>query len=613
MSEIDEKLLIIIDNEFKTEDEKIFVKHFKIYLKYGDNCQDFVMNFDDIWEFIDFKQKKNAKNLLVKYFKIDEDYRIIYDQVDNCLHGGHNKENIILKINTFKDFCMRASTEKAKRIRNYYLKLEMTYFQYLKNKSLEIIDTMEKKMIEQEEKMIDKQLLDRHQNLLELNDMKRVVYAIKVQTFEDKSYVIKIGETINIKDRMHKIKSTFKGNVFILDVFPCENHIEFESYIHKRIPLLQTLKYKKPINDHYTSIETYLMRDDNTYKRVKNAILKSILPFKSKSIEEKKIDLEIAKAANEAAKIAAKSANETAKMAYFTELVKLYKDNPERMDELMNKINIKEEITEKDEEDITEEKIIDENKEEINKEEINKEEITEEDKEWIITKNDTNIASTSSQIEPRINQYSPVIQLYDGTDITKLIRTFPSITEATREIENSSYTAIKIAAKNKLLYLGYRWHFINRNSPDVNNAVPIGVTSTSQTRNTGYVVMTTIDNTKIEKVFLNQKSASEYIQQHNSAISQCIKFMKPLSGHNWHFWKDLDSNLQDSYLEDFELPKPEPPPRGFKVEKECTETGTITQYGSMSEAVKINRLSVNTIKKSITTGEAYKSYIWRSV
>jgi hypothetical protein len=542
-------LLTIIENEFSIDEIKIFIKHYRIYDKYDVNCEDYVIKFDDIWKLLGFKRKIHGKRILFKYFEINNDYIFSANEF--------NDNVIMLKINTYKTFSMVANTEKSKLIRNYYNKFQAILFEYYKNESQYIVEKFEKICQNKEDNIIDTKMINNQNELIELYNMKRIIFTIKMETFENGNYIIKIGQTNNIKEFMNN--TTY----ILLDVFECENNIEFEKYIHTNIKLLKTLKYNE-------LVDTYLMSNDETYKRVKNNILRYILPFKSKSIEETKIDLEISK------------------YNLYLELVKIYKDDVEKIKNIMSNLSSNQEIKN----------------------------IKESDENQIIKKNDANIASTSAastSTEPRINQYSPMIQLYDGTDITKLIRTFPSITEATREIENSSYTAIKIAAKNKLLYLGYRWHFINRNSPDINNAVPIGVTSTSQTRNTGYIAMTNIDNNKIEKVFLNQKSASEYIQQHPSAISQCIKFMKPLSGHNWHFWKDLDSNLQDSYLEDFELPKPEPPPRGFKVEKECTETGTITQYGSMSEAVKINRLSVNTIKKSITTGEAYKSYIWRSV
>lgn len=39
-------------------------------------------------------------------------------------HGGNNKEQILMNINTFKKFCLKAGTKKADEIHDYYIKLE---------------------------------------------------------------------------------------------------------------------------------------------------------------------------------------------------------------------------------------------------------------------------------------------------------------------------------------------------------------------------------------------------------------------------------------------------------------------------------------------------------
>ena len=38
--------------------------------------------------------------------------------------GGFNKETIMLNINTFKKFCLKADTQKADQVHDYYIKLE---------------------------------------------------------------------------------------------------------------------------------------------------------------------------------------------------------------------------------------------------------------------------------------------------------------------------------------------------------------------------------------------------------------------------------------------------------------------------------------------------------
>jgi len=570
--DIREELLDKVIREFTSDEEKIFIEHFRIYLKYGYNSEQFVMNFDDIWEFLGFKQKIHAKRLLINKFKLNEDYISESDKNDN--------ETIMLKISTFKSLCMKANTEKAERIREYYVKFEKISIQYIELKSKEAIEILENDIKKKEVDLLNNKILDHHKELLELYNNKRVIYTLKVQSFDDGSYIIKIGSTEHLRDRVSKIKSVIKNNIILLDVFPCENHIKFESHIHQNLPLLQKLKHREPIND-YKSIKTYMMRDDNTYKRVKNAILKSITPFKTKTEDEKKLELKIINATNK------------------QKLIELYKDDVEKLSEALKLLNYTDETCE------------------------NIETQYSSDEEIIINKSSDGASTSASAIAnnnentpkfySKVNVNSPVVQLYDGNDIKKLIKVFPSLTEATREFPEANYTPIKIAAKNRLLYLGYRWHLMDRNHPDSNNAVEIGVTMDSHTRNIGQVAMLNIENTKVLKVFANQKSASEYIQQCASVISQVIKYKKPFNGHNWRNWRDLDIELQNEYLAENELPKVEHKASGVRVQKICQTSGEITNYASMADAVKENRISVNTIKVSAANNKVYQNNIWKLI
>ena len=70
-----------------------------------------VIDLDDIWKWLDFQSKQKSKDLLEKNFTIDKDYkRLTNSQVKQTTQtrGGHNKETFMLKINTFKGFCLKA-------------------------------------------------------------------------------------------------------------------------------------------------------------------------------------------------------------------------------------------------------------------------------------------------------------------------------------------------------------------------------------------------------------------------------------------------------------------------------------------------------------------------
>ena len=84
---------------------------FYTYLNYNKN--DYIVNLDDIWKWLDFKYKKNAKSLLEINFKNNIDYILVEDENIKNKKGGQNKEIFMLKIKTFKLLCMKAGTKKA--------------------------------------------------------------------------------------------------------------------------------------------------------------------------------------------------------------------------------------------------------------------------------------------------------------------------------------------------------------------------------------------------------------------------------------------------------------------------------------------------------------------
>ena len=52
--------------------------------------------------------------------------------------GGNNKETILLTINTFKKFCLKANTKKSDEIHNYYIKLEEVLHDTMNEETVEL-------------------------------------------------------------------------------------------------------------------------------------------------------------------------------------------------------------------------------------------------------------------------------------------------------------------------------------------------------------------------------------------------------------------------------------------------------------------------------------------
>ena len=124
------KLIEKVQNTFNNYEQQLFLSSFYCYLKY-DTKKDFVIDLDNVWHWLEFGQKVNAKRVLEKNFIIDKDYKLLLCQLakqDEKTHGGHNKETFVLNIDTFKKFCLKAGTKKADEIHEYFFKLENIMF-----------------------------------------------------------------------------------------------------------------------------------------------------------------------------------------------------------------------------------------------------------------------------------------------------------------------------------------------------------------------------------------------------------------------------------------------------------------------------------------------------
>jgi phage anti-repressor protein len=123
------KLINKIKNTFSDSQQQLFVGSFYLYLNYNSKTE-FVVDFDNVWKWVGFSRKDHAKTLLEKHFTNNIDYNITKTAsatsgaVLKTVNGGQNKETIMLTINTFKKFCLKANTKKADEIHEYYIKLE---------------------------------------------------------------------------------------------------------------------------------------------------------------------------------------------------------------------------------------------------------------------------------------------------------------------------------------------------------------------------------------------------------------------------------------------------------------------------------------------------------
>ena len=225
------KLLDKIKNNFTDYEQQLFLTSFYCYLNYNKRT-DFVIDLDNVWQWLGFSQKFNSKRLLEKYFVSDKDYKIIAPQVGGAIindedckntRGGHNKEIIMLNIETFKKFCMKAGTKKADEIHDYYLKLEEIIQETTEEQNTELQIQLQNK---------DHQLEMKTEELETIKTNKTTLYIYNMDTRVVPSEV-KIGVTLNLHKRIKPYKQISKhGNVEFSVYLEDINVKSLEQYIH---------------------------------------------------------------------------------------------------------------------------------------------------------------------------------------------------------------------------------------------------------------------------------------------------------------------------------------------------------------------------------------------
>ncbi len=246
------KLLAKIKQNFTEFEQQVFLSSFYCYLN-CDPINDYVIDLDNVWKWIGFSYKHKAKILLEKLFVINKDYKVLLnhevkqkntenvnEKKDN--RGGQNKEIIMLNINTFKKFCLKAGTSKADEIHDYYFKLEELLQESINEESNELKKQLTNVvcLIEKEkEELKEKTLLEQ----FPLNTQCVYIGLIDNKTLgkpNSKMYhetVIKFGQSNNLVERVKTHKKTY-DNFRLFNAFKVKNKIEIENCIKKH-PLLK--------------------------------------------------------------------------------------------------------------------------------------------------------------------------------------------------------------------------------------------------------------------------------------------------------------------------------------------------------------------------------------
>ena len=255
--EYNNKFINKIKETFTETQQQMFVSSLYCFLNYHPT-NDYVIDLDNVWQWIGFKQKNNAKYLLDKYFKEGTDFSLlnIHEQVKDQ-HGGQNKQKILLNIKTFKILCIKSNTKKAQEIHEYFIKLE------------ELLQTIV--LEESNELRLQLEQLKEEKSLMEMSRKVPTIYIYNTDNHVKTLPLLKIGITHCIAERIKPYKTThpYGKVIFTQEVDEGINIKTVEKSIHNKLSqfCIQSEMFRIDIDEAITCVISEYM----SYKLFTNA------------------------------------------------------------------------------------------------------------------------------------------------------------------------------------------------------------------------------------------------------------------------------------------------------------------------------------------------------
>jgi hypothetical protein len=507
------KLLMKIKENFTETEQQLFVSSFYCYLNYN-STTDFVIDLDNVWKWLEFASKFTAIRTLEKSFILNKDYKIFASPNSEAninekkKRGGHNIQKVMMTIKTFKLFCIKAETKKAKEIHEYFVKLEEILQQTIQEESDELklqLEQAKNEIIQIEEtnkKELDEKVLREREKMLlrEYGHIGSLFYIIKVKTNNDGTYIIKIGESRRgIQNRYNEHKSNYEETL-LLDCFLVDKSKDFEKFIlshenvkfNKVVDLLnhekenellligKNLTYKMLLHIVNTNIKTF--NNNVEYLRVENETLKQVIASSNQSLEQHNYNMEIQELLN--------TQKEMMKI-----IQKLEKSNKEIL-EKMNSMQ---------------------------------------------TKTTTGFEQPLVTLGPRLQQINP--------ENLNLIKIYESVAECIKESNFiMKRPSIDKAIKENTVYQGYRWMYVERDK-DPNIIYNIIPTKVTKIQNLGYIAKLNSEKTEILNIYLDRKTAATNNGYESvSALDNPVKNGTITKGNYYMLFDKCHSEVKNGFI-----------------------------------------------------------------
>ena len=453
-----------------------------------------------------------------------------------------------------KEIRLNGIYELQKELEQKQKELEQT-----KNEMSAIETTKNKEM---EEKLIKQKELDNEKFLLkQFNNAGNMVYIIKVKTFENGSYVVKIGESrIGIMGRYNEHKSKYE-ECLLLDCFCVNKSKDFEHFLHSHSIIKPNIVKNLP--NHDSENELFLIGGNLTYKVLSKIVNDNIDNYNYK-VNELLLEIENLKLKNQENAVSTHVNNDNELLKEIIHTNKI----------LLSKVN---------------------SLEQTNKEILSK--LNSQQEKKIVTGFNQQLPN----LGPRLQKINP--------ETLQLTKVYESVTEAMNESKHIKRPSIMKAISEHTIYCGFRWLLVERNL-DPNIIYKIQPTKETKVQNLGYVAQLDKDKTKIVNVYIDRKTAAHFNgYTSSSALDNPVKNNSLANG----FYYMLYNNCDDELTSKFEEINGAPMLYKNGVGQYDTNNNLIKEFECKYDCIKSLAISDKTLTKALTKNIPYNGHYYKEI
>jgi prophage antirepressor-like protein len=519
---------------------------------------------DPLFRASDIGAVLEISNIRTSIMDFDESEKVVHSM--NTL-GGNQEVTFLTEKGLYK-MLFRSRKPIAQRFQDWVcevikeIRLNGIYelqkeLEQTKNEMSAIETTKNKEM---EEKLIKQKELDNEKFLLkQFNNAGNMVYIIKVKTFENGSYVVKIGESrIGIMGRYNEHKSKYE-ECLLLDCFCVNKSKDFEHFLHSHSIIKPNIVKNLP--NHDSENELFLIGSNLTYKVLSKIVNDNIDNYNYK-VNELLLEIENLKFKNQQQNTNTGNDNELLKEIINTNKI------------LLSKVN---------------------SLEQTNKEILTK--LNSQQEKKIVTGFNEQLPN----LGPRLQKINP--------ETLQLTKVYESVTEAMNESKNIKRPSVMKAVAENTIYCGFRWLLVERNL-DPNIIHEIKPTKETKVVNLGYIAQIDKDKTNIVNVYIDRKTAAHFNgYTSSSALDNPVKNNSLANG----FYYMLYNNCDDELTSKFEEINGAPMLYKNGVGQYDTNNNLIKEFECKYDCIKSLAISDKTLTKALTKNIPYNGHYYKEI